>query len=333
MNNWFKLAIHYLVAAALIAALIQLSGEIDLQRLTAIHWPGAILGFVASIAANLVATGRWRHCLKVTVPDATPSMSRLFVPVARANVIAMLGLGDIAGMVMRPAMLVARESLNTRAATISVVLERLIDPLLYLAMALPTALYVGGFVTPSEAAWVAIVASGVLLLVSASQGEKFRVALLWMLGVAERTARYIVLQLGRFRRAAKAEGQAEASRILTLELDISTFYLTVLTVVRMALFILRLQLISWAVNVPIPFEIALMSVAVHQVGLMISPTPGALGVAEGGWVMVFTGFGMPLREALLLGLAFRIYITIYTVIAWGIAEAVQLFTGRNLISL
>jgi uncharacterized membrane protein YbhN (UPF0104 family) len=80
----------------------------------------------------------------------------------------------------------------------------------------------------------------------------------------------------------------------------------------MIFLVLRLQFLAFALGAMIPIEIVLIGMVIFQLSWLLAVTPGGIGIAEWGWVGILVRYGFGTSDAVLLSIAFRIYLVIFS---------------------
>ena len=81
-----------------------------------------------------------------------------------------------------------------------------------------------------------------------------------------------------------------------------------------ALLSARLYYISQAMHLNVPWHLLAMSVAVTQLALIFSVTPGSLGFLEGGWAAIFALAGLTLDQFTAFVIARRAFFLVFTLV-------------------
>ncbi|HVM46315.1 MAG TPA: flippase-like domain-containing protein [Candidatus Thermoplasmatota archaeon] len=91
---------------------------------------------------------------------------------------------------------------------------------------------------------------------------------------------------------------------------------------------LALQVLARGMGHDVGFGLAVLAIALADVAGMLSFIPGGIGVAEGGLMIVLTLHGMPLADATVLTLLFRLC-TLWFGLSLGAAAAAALEVGAR----
>lgn len=320
-GRWgFKLKwlIRYLLAAALLFTMIHLFGIESWERLIPSNWWAAAGAALASLGANILGASRWYYSLKTVDQSQSFRFRDIYRLTVTSNIFFEFGLGGYLTLVARPFMLSSQNNnITVTKGALSVIVERAQDIFVFLVLAIPAAAYVSGHLSLEKclpAITIPIVVIGAVLIIFQKSANKIMV---WGFGLVNR-----LLLLGRgvldrfFSRLSSASNLGKVSGPVVKIPARFPIVMMFITLLRLALHTTRLQLTALALGFDLPLELFLMGFAVIQFGLLISPTPGGLGVTEWGWLAVLIQFGLSGPEAALASIGIRIYSAVLTVMVF-----------------
>jgi uncharacterized protein (TIRG00374 family) len=230
-------------------------------------------------------------------------------------------LGMLTGQVMpitigmlgtRPVALSLSQDVSLKRSALSGLLDKLFDLVLALLLLIPVALYLVHWLSrPLAFGLIAGVVVIGAILIAWQFEQTLRLAGRVGSRLARPLARLPVLGERLIRRLQPQIERLSGETFLPNSLALRSFFLTL---VMYALLSARLVYIAEAVHLDIPWYILAMSVAVTQLTLIFSITPGSLGFLEGGWAAVFALSGLTLDQFTTFVIARRAYFLVFTVI-------------------
>ncbi|MGK7344876.1 MAG: lysylphosphatidylglycerol synthase transmembrane domain-containing protein [Candidatus Nitrospinota bacterium M3_3B_026] len=293
-------------AFLLLAVFIYVFRGIEWRRLWQVDMFWLLMSFLSLAGVNLVAAARWRYVLGLLHKEKKIGVVTLFYLNATSNMLNIVGLGAGVSMAARPLLLRTEAGVGLAKGAYSVMVDRILDPLLSAIVAAVTLAYLTGALELEQAGW-ALGGIGALMLLAAALSDKgsrrlftSAVAVMeWMLKITA----------GLWRRL-KGGGEKGAPSSLAgaskaLE-NLSPRVLLGYSMARLALFALRMQFMAYAFNVPLPFVLALLGLGVVVVATLAVPTPGGIGVEEWSWLGLCLHYGMTASDAALMAVGFRL---------------------------
>ncbi len=276
-------------------------------------WRYVLAAAGVTLLWNFVAAWRWAIIANhlVSSPEPTPfryyftyHMLGMFIGQVVPITVGMLG--------GRPVALSLSRGVSLKRAGLSVFVDKLFDLLLALLLATPIALFLVQWIDlPLALSLMGAIALGALLVF----GFQFERGIVLVGKVGERLskplARLPILGPRLVRRIPDQFHRLTTTTLLPNRLAARTF---LLTLVMYFLLWARLYLISLALGLNIPSHLFAMGIAVTQLALIFSVTPGSLGFLEGGWAAVLGLGGVTVDQFSIFVIGRRAYVLVFTVI-------------------
>jgi uncharacterized protein (TIRG00374 family) len=314
-SKLIKIIVGYLIAAALVAALIRIYRIDDWSRLIDCRWGWLIAGLGISLIGNLAGAWRWYCCLGILGSQGRVSPVEVFYFHSSANLFGLTGLGSLLGTAVRPLMLKTHSQVPLPAALGSVALDRILDILWCVVFIVPTILYLSEILDVRTAFLGASVIFVVIGITAVAYGDGIKAILVRAVEFIPRLTAKIKQVFRRGKPAGQDASPPESNSLHIASLSrVDLAMLLGLTLLKYAFMALRLQWIGYAIGVELPFTLLMAGMTLLQLSLFVSPTPGAIGVAEWGWAVVLICYGTPSGDAALAGMAFRVYLMLFVVI-------------------
>jgi uncharacterized protein (TIRG00374 family) len=301
------------LAGVLAFVLILYLGGVDAwQQMLQGDWRYVLAAFVVTLVWNVVATYRW-------LLIANHVAGREICPFRYFFTYQMLGM--LSGQVMpitigmlgtRPVALSLSQGFSLKRSALSSLLDKFLDLILALLLFIPVALYLVGWISQPLA--FGLIAGTVVIgaiLIAWQFEQALRLAGQVGSRLSQPLAHLPVLGDRLVRRLQPQVERLSSETFLPNSLALQCF---LLTLVMYALLSARLVYIAEAVHLDIPWYILAMSVAVTQLTLIFSITPGSLGFLEGGWAAVFSLAGLTLDQFTIFVIARRAFFLVFTVI-------------------
>ncbi len=309
-----------LVGVLILAVILYLGGPKPWQQMVQGDWRYVLAAFAVTLVWNLLATYRWLLIVRHLTGGAAIGPFRYFYTYHMIGMLTGQVMPISVGMLgARPVALNLATRLSLKRSALSVLLDKLFDLILALVIVGPVALYLVGWIRLSLAYELI---GGLILLTIVLMAWKYESVLHWAGRVGGRLAkpfrRMPVIGERIVRRLQPQFERLSQEAFLTNTVAVWAF---VVTLVMYALLSARLVYMAEAVRLGIPWHILAMSVAVTQLTLIFSITPGSLGFLEGGWAAVFTLAGLTLEQFTTFVIARRAYFLVFTVIGTLLAFA------------
>jgi uncharacterized protein (TIRG00374 family) len=297
----------------LVFGLILYLGGIEAwQQIIKGDWRYMLAAFAVTLLWNLVAAFRW-SLIADRVVGAKICPYRYFYTYQMIGMLVGQVVPITVGMLGgRPVALSLSQQVSLRRSALSVFLDKLFDLALALLLAVPVALYLVGWIGRPLAFGLigVVVVIGILL-----EGWQYERAVRTAGQVGSRLAQPLtrVPVIGRrlIRRLPQQLDRLSNETFLHNRLAVQAF---LLTLVLYALLAVRLFFISQALRLDIPWYLLAMGVAITQLTLVFSVTPGSLGFLEGGWAAVLGLGGVTLAQFTTFVIGRRAYVLVFTLI-------------------
>jgi len=302
------------LAGVLAFGLILYLGGIEAwQQIVHGDWRYVLAAFGVTLLWNLVAAYRWSLIARRVTeePGATPyryyftyHMLGMMVGQVLPITVGMLG--------GRPVALSLSRGVSLKRAGLSVFLDKLFDLLLAVLLVTPVALYLVGWISQPLALGLM---GGVALLGALLVGWQYERGIELVVKTSSRLAqplqRLPVLGPRLARRLPQQLDSLANRSFVSNRLALRSF---LLTLVMYSLLAARLNLVAQALHLDIPWHILAMGIAVTQLALIFSVTPGSLGFLEGGWAAVMGLAGIPMELFAIFVIGRRAYLLVFTAI-------------------
>jgi uncharacterized protein (TIRG00374 family) len=198
-------------------------------------------------------------------------------------------------------------------SALSVFMDKLFDLVLALLLVIPVALFLVGWIERPLAFGImgGVVVVGVLLI-----GWQYEQSIRFFgrLGTrfSEPLARVPVIGRRLVRRLPKQLDRLSSETFVENRVALQAF---LLTLVMYGLLSARLFFIAQALRLDIPWYLLAMGIAVTQLALVFSVTPGSLGFLEGGWAAVLGLAGLTLDQFTTFVIGRRAFVLVFTLIS------------------
>jgi uncharacterized protein (TIRG00374 family) len=278
-----------------------------------------LAAFVVTILWNLVAAYRWSLIANRVVGTKVCPYRYYFT----YHMIGML-IGQVVPITVgmlggRPVALSLSQEVSLKRSALSVFLDKLFDLALALLLVTPVALYLVGWIERPVAFGImgGLVLLGVVLV--AWQYER-AIRLLGQVGsrLAQPLERVPVIGRRLVRGLPQQLDRLSGETFLHNRLAAQAF---LLTLVMYSLLAFRLFFIAQALRLEIPWYLLAMGIAVTQLALVFSVTPGSMGFLEGGWAAVLGLAGLTLEQFTTFVIGRRAYVLVFTLLGALLAFA------------
>lgn len=301
------------------ALILYFGGVETWQQIVTGDWGYLLAALAVALLWNLVAAYRWQLI-------AERVAGRAICPFRYFFTYHMLGMftGQIVPITVgmlggRPVALSLSQEVSLKRSALSVLLDKLFDLILALLLVGPVALYLVGWIERllAFALMGGVVLLGALLI--AWQYER-GVRLAGQLGsrLAQPLTRLPVIGQRLIRRLPQQLDRLTTETFLD---NRSALHAFLLTLVMYSLLSVRLFFITEAVHLGIPWYLLMMGIAVTQLALVFSVTPGSLGFLEAGWAAVMALAGLTNEQFYTYVIARRAYVLVFTLIGTLLAFA------------
>jgi uncharacterized protein (TIRG00374 family) len=300
--------------------ILYLGGGQAWQQVLRADWRYLLAALGITLSWNLLSAYRWALLAERVAGGASAIPLRYYLTFHLIGMLTGQVLPIGVGMLgARPVALHLSRGVSLRRATLSVLLDKLFDPILALLLVGPVALHlIGGLELPVALALMAGTAAAGAAVVGWRYEQGLR--LLARLGsrVAGLVAHLPIIGRHLGHRLGENLEQLATESPISGRLAVRAFSLTV---TMYLLHSLRLYCISQALRLDIPWHLVLMGACVTQLTLTFSFTPGALGFLEGGWAAVLGLAGLSQAQFLTFVIGRRAFVLIFTALAALLAFA------------
>ncbi len=308
------------LAGVLVFVLILYLGGVEAwQQIIEGDWRYVLAAFGTTVVWNLIAAYRWKLIANQVVGTQICAY-RYF---GTYHMIGML-IGQVVPITVgmlggRPVALSLSQGVPLRRSALSVLLDKLFDLILALLLVVPIALHLVGWIARPLAFGImgGVVLAGVLLIawqyeravrLAGQVGSRLAQPLARMPGIGRRLVHRLPQQLERLSSGTFVRNSVAVRAFL-------------LTLVMYTLLAVRHVFIAQALHLEIPWHLLAMGVAVTQLTLIFSVTPGSLGFLEAGWAAVLGLAGLTLDQITTFVIGRRAYVLIFTLVQTLLAFA------------
>lgn len=292
--------------------ILYLGGVEAWQQIIKGDWRYVLAAFAVTLLWNMVAAFRW-SLIADRVAGTRICQYRYFFTYHMIGMLVGQVVPITVGMLGgRPVALSLSQQISLRRSALSVFLDKLFDLALALLLAVPVALYLVGWIDRPLA--FALIGGAVvigILLVGWQYERAVKTAGRVGARLAQPLARVPVIGRRLIRRLPQQLDRLSHETFLRNRVAVQAF---LLTLVLYALLAVRLVLISQALRLDIPWYLLAMGVAITQLTLIFSVTPGSLGFLEGGWGAVLGLGGVTLAQFTTFVIGRRAFVLVFTLV-------------------
>lgn len=258
----------------------------------------AISVLLATAGLVGISTIKWRVILRELLDVEPPGTLHLFRSMSLALGLGYLVPQDMAALGIRTWAITSTKAAGTGRSALSVVLDRAFDLLIVLILVVPSSLHLSGALTTPTALSLAaamMLSGGVML---ALWGHQAGHALIRTYGRARQA---ILARGGLLSRLPLAAPPADPNLR-----PVSVVTLYGLSSIRFAIVVIRLLLVAWMFDLPIPVELLILGAPLAQITLVVALVPAGLGIYELGWAGVLLTGDIAARDILIFVAGLRI---------------------------
>jgi uncharacterized protein (TIRG00374 family) len=328
-QSLWRNVLRLLLGVALLVALIKVFQVGEWRKIYDFTWAYMVGAGIVSLGANVVGTLRWEHALRAVGAEDGLNFTELLKLYMSGTVLGFAFVGATGSLAYQSLALKKQWNIPYTKIAFSLTLDRVLDPFLSMVIFIVALFYLSGQMNLeyfSVAIYLLIGVSVVFLVIGRSY-----------LRIFFRFSLECIHDVGRLGKRIKSVfGQPNSPRTanpgIRKDLDVYRFsptYLASLSLGRVVLLLVRLQLVACALGVMIPWEIILIGMSVFQLSWLLSVTPGGIGIAEWGWVGVLVRYGFSPSDAALLSIAFRLYLFIFSVVVLLVSFAFYLYIKKR----
>ena len=317
-GHWLNLKalFRFLLGIAILILLINIFEDSQWSNLLYCNFLYLFLAGITSFAANIVGTLRWNYALRVVHAENQMSFIELLKLYLAGTILGFALIGGGLSLAFQAIVLKKNTNISYTKITLSLVLDRILDPFLSIIILIVACFYLFKQITLEEFSmilWILLIALSVgLVLVKNHFNKIFIFSLDYF-----RRASIFFQKIRSYLKISNAKDLGVSN--LTANFDtsqLSVNYLILLTLFRMLFFVLRIKLIALALGYKIPIGIIIIGLIVFQLSWLLSITPGGVGIAEWGWVGILVKYGYETSDAVLLSISFRIFLVIFTILTF-----------------
>jgi uncharacterized protein (TIRG00374 family) len=283
-------------------------------------WRYVLAALAVTLLWNVVAALRWSLIANQVAGSKICDFRYIFT----YHMIGMLA-GQVVPITIgmlgaRPVALSLSQQVSLGRSALSVFLDKLFDLVLALLLVSPVALFLVGWIGRPLALGVmgGLAAIGAVII-----GWRYEQAVRFVgqLGarLAQPLARVPVIGRRLVRRLPKQLDRLSSETFVDNRVALQAF---LLTLVMYGLLSARLFFIAQALRLDIPWYLLTMGIAVTQLALVFSVTPGSLGFLEGGWAAVLGLAGLTLDQFTTFVIGRRAFVLVFTLAGMLLAFAV-----------
>ena len=276
-------------------------------------WRYVLAAFGVTLLWNLVAACRWAVIAGQVIDEAQPCPFRYYfvfhmIGMTTGQVVP-ITVGMLGG---RPAALSLSRGVSLKRAGLSVLLDKLFDLILALVLVGPVALYLAGAIGLGLAfALMGLLVMFSVLLLGWQYERGTQLAGRTSSRLAQPLTHIPVVGQRLIRRLPEQLHRLSSETFVTNSTAVRAF---LLTLVMYSLLAARLYFIAQALRLGIPWYLITMGIAVTQLTLIFSVTPGSLGFLEAGWGAVLGLAGLGKDPIVFFLIARRAFLVVFTLI-------------------
>ena len=308
------------LAGILVFGLILWLGGIEAWRqIVEGDWRYILAALGVTLLWNLVAALRWLLIANRVVGGKICAYRYVFTYHMLGMLTGQVVPITIGMLGARPVALSLSQQVSLSRSALSVFMDKLFDLVLALVLVIPVALFLAGWIERPLAFGImgGVVVVAVLLI-----GWQYEQAIRLFGKLGTRLAGPLahVPVIGR-RLVRRLPGQLDRLSSETFIENRVALQAFLLTLVMYGLLSARLFFIAQALRLDIPWYLLAMGIAVTQLALVFSVTPGSLGFLEGGWAAVLGLAGLTMDQFTTFVIGRRAFVLVFTLIGTLLAFA------------
>ena len=301
------------LAGILVFGLILWLGGIEAWRqIVEGDWRYVLAALGVTVLWNLVAASRWA-LIANRVVGAQICGYRYFFTYHMLGMLTGQVVPITIGMLgARPVALSLSQQVSLSRSALSVFMDKLFDLVLALVLVIPVTLFLVGWIDRPLAFGLM---AGVVIAAALLIGWQYEQAIRFSGRIGTRLARLLTRLpvIGRrlVRRLPAQLDRLSSETFIDNRVALQAF---LLTLVMYGLLAARLFFIAQALRLDIPWYLLAMGIAITQLALVFSVTPGSLGFLEGGWAAVLGLAGLTLDQFTIFVIGRRAFVLVFTLI-------------------
>jgi uncharacterized protein (TIRG00374 family) len=319
----YKILFQWGLALLLIFLLFYFGDVSNLVRLPEIHWNAVFLLFLCNAAFSLAHNFRWKLIVDHISGEKKESFFSLYRYLLNSYALGLVVPLDVSLVGVRTYHLSQSKQLQTSLAIFSALLDRFLDVILFLIMALPSFLFITKAVSaPLAMLVVLLLLVGLSLLIRWKKGETFAFLLKGyrsgFVGIFSRVPffRKWIAPKGEVAEMACQFDQSSVSQIMSWNV-IKYIFLT-----------FRFYLTGQALGVHFSPVQGFFFIPFIQLSGFVNFTPGGLGVVEAGTYGALLLMGIPKSQILLFVVGRRVLLFPMFLILFGFTHFSHFIQSR-----
>jgi len=274
-KRYLKISIQWGLALCLVFLLFYLGGVSELTHLPEIHWGYVFLLFVCTAAFTLAHNFRWKEIVESLSEKKGKDFFTLYQYLVDSYVVGKFIPMDVSLLGLRSYLLTRYQDLSISLAAFSVLLDRFLDLVLFLFMALPSFLLITGATSRGQTLLVLLL----LLIVQGwiihwKKGDTFHFLLVIYRAFLARWLSKVPLLKDRLK--GRMEGPEEAYPFS----QTFVIHVTGWNYIKYIFLSLRFYFTGMALGIPLPWVESFFFLPFVQLSGLVNVTPAGLGVVE-----------------------------------------------------
>ena len=317
-GSWLNLQsiFRFLLGIAILVLLISIFEAKQWARLLYGNFYYLLAAGVTSFLANITGTLRWYYSLRAVYSAHQFRFIELLKIYLSGTILGFMFVGGGLSLVFQAIVLKKKENISLGKISLSLAIDRILDPFLSLIVLVPACLYFFNQITLKQfsmSLWALLIA---LLISLAFFRNSSKYIFDYLIQYFKNATNFLnkIKSIFYLSKATKHDVPKTTADLNPSQL--STNYLILLTLFRMLFFVLRIKFIAVAFGFHVPFGIIIIGLIFFQLSWLLSISPGGIGIAEWGWVGVLVKYGFEASDGVLLSISFRIFLIIYTILAY-----------------
>jgi uncharacterized protein (TIRG00374 family) len=312
----FKGLIKWGFGIILFLLLLYLGGVTQISRFPEVHWIYVLMLFLSTMGFTLSHNFRWKVIVDNTFAVREGNFFSLYRYLVTSYAVGTVIPMDISLLGLRSYYLSRFQNIPVPNAIFSVLLDRLLDLVILLVMALPSFLYVTRVTSINQSFSIVVVLfAGLFLFAFWKKGDTFHV-------LVEIYDRFLVRFLSEIPilgpRLAEGKGNGRTDYHFSQS---SVYQIIGSTLVKYIFLCLRFYLTGQALGVQFSLIKSFFFLPLIQLSGLISLTPAGLGVVELGTYGALLLMGISRPQMLIFVLGQRILLSLMLVLNFAVSHA------------
>ena len=261
----------------LLFLLFALGDTSHLTRLPELHWGSVFLVFLFNLGFTIAHNFRWKEIVENLSPSRKRNFFSLFLSLTDSYAIGKIIPMDLSLLGIRSYYLHRVEEIPLPVAVFSVLMDRFMDVVVFLLMALPSFLLITGIASPIQSVFVLVLLIlGQGMLVLWKKGGTFHFLFSLYRVLILRWVSKVPFLGSRVKNGIEETGDYGPFSLRSV-IGIMTW-----NYVKYFFLSLRFFFTGWALGIPLPLLQTFFFLPFVQLSGLINVTPGGLGVVEAG---------------------------------------------------